>query len=371
MSVNVIVIGKTHHNTLGVIRALGESSEHYKCVLILYGEKESYLTKSVYVSQSFFLSSVDSIVDKLLSIATDKRQAIIAVTDEAIHHLDQKADLLLPYFCFFRSKEFGVLSYYMDKTNQDKIAKSVGFNVPLNYTPENITYPCILKPKTSFAGGKLVLICQNDDDYNKSINRYPTTSFQIQQYLTIDREIVLVGLSVNGEVLLPAFVSKHREIAGGTTYSTVHSIDELDSLLVQQSKDLILAIGYEGLFGIEFIQCDGKYWFIEVNLRCDATTYAVAVAGVNLPVAYVNATLTDGQIRIENSSIRSIDSMVEFRDVEFVLKGQLNLFKWLRQRAKCECKYYYNCFDRRPYREYMHVFRKRLMTRFWNRMSRK
>ena len=122
---------------------------------------------------------------------------------------------------------------------------------------------------------------------------------------------------------------------------------------------------------IEFIQCDGKYWFIEVNLRCDATTYAVAVAGVNLPVAYVNATLTDGQIRIENSSIRSIDSMVEFRDVEFVLKGQLNLFKWLRQRAKCECKYYYNCFDRRPYREYIHVFRKRLMTRFWNRMSRK
>lgn len=371
MSANVIVIGKTHHNTLGIIRALGESIEHYKCILILYGEKDSYLSRSIYVSQTIYLSSADSIVNKLLSIATAERQPIIAVTDEAVHHLDLNAEALLPFFFFFMSKEVGVLSYYMDKTNQDIIAKGVGFNVPLNYTSDNISYPCILKPKASIAGGKLVLICQNDDDYKNSIARYPTTSFQIQQYLNTSQEIVLVGLSINGEVFIPAYVRKLREIAGGTTYSTVHSINELDSLLVQRSRDLITVIGYEGLFGIEFIYSEEEFWFIEVNLRCDATTYAVAVAGVNLPEAYVKAKLKEDIHNIVNTSIRSIDSMVEFRDVEFVLKGRLNLLKWLRQCKKCECRYYYNHSDKRPYRESLRVFRKRLMTRFWNRLLRR
>lgn len=345
----VIVLGTTHHNTLGVIRALGESPQHYRCVLMLYGERQSYLSHSIYVSRTCFVESSEGIADALLNLATNEKQVIIAVTDEAVHQLDLNAERLSPYFHFFGTKEVGQLTRYMDKLEQDKTAESIGMYVPANYTPESIKYPCLLKPLASIAGGKRVLICNSKEDYDKYIAQYHSTTFQIQQYLSKNQEIVLVGLSINGEVHFPAYVLKHREIAGGTTYSTVHSINELDTIVVSKSKQLIENIGYEGLFGIEFIRCEDKYWFIEVNLRSDATCYAVAVAGVNLPEAYILAKQGESIRQVVTSPIQTIDAMVEFRDFEFVLRREIGMLDWLRQRRQCKCLYYYSQADPKPY----------------------
>lgn len=345
----VIVLGTTHHNTLGIIRALGESPQHYRCVLMLYGEHQSYLSHSIYVSWTCFVDSSEGIADALLNLATNKKQVIIAVTDEAVHQLDLNAERLSPHFHFFGTKEVGQLTRYMDKLEQDNTAESIGMNVPANYKPDNIGYPCLLKPLASIAGGKRVLICRSKEDYDNCIAQYPTTTFQIQQYLSKDQEIVLVGLSINGGVHIPAYVLKHREMAGGTTYSTVHSINELDAEVVSKSKELIAAIGYEGLFGIEFIRCENKYWFIEVNLRSDATCYAVAVAGVNLPEAYVMAKRGENIQQAVTSPVQTIDAMVEFRDFMFVLKRKIGLLDWLRQRNQCKCRYFYSQADPKPY----------------------
>ena len=134
----VIVLGTTHHNTLGIIRALGESPQHYCCVLMLYGEHQSYLSQSIYVSRTCFVESSDGIADALLNLATNEKQVIIAVTDEAVHQLDLNAERLSPYFHFFGTKEVGQLTRYMDKLEQDKTAESIGMNVPANYTPDSI-----------------------------------------------------------------------------------------------------------------------------------------------------------------------------------------------------------------------------------------
>ena len=363
----VIVLGTTHHNTLGIIRALGESPQHYRCVLMLYGEHQSYLSQSIYVSRTCFMESSEGIADALLNLATDEKQVIIAVTDEAVHQLDLNAERLLHYFHFFGTREVGQLTRYMDKLEQDKTAENIGMNVPANYTPDNIGYPCLLKPLASIAGGKRVLICKSKEDYDNYIAQYPTTTFQIQQYLSKEQEIVLVGLSINGVVHIPAYVLKHREIAGGTTYSTVHPIKEMDAEVVSKSKKLIEAIGYEGLFGIEFIRCENNYWFIEVNLRCDATSYAVAVAGVNLPEAYVMAKRGENIQQAVISPVQTIDAMVEFRDFEFVLKREVGLCKWFRQRNLCKCRYYYSPTDHGPYRINRKNLRKRIITGVTNR----
>ena len=89
---DIIVLGITHHNTLGVIRALGESPLHIRSVLILYGEKESYLTKSKYVKETIFVTEANGITDALLGVASDEKHIVIAVTDESVHQLDLNAD---------------------------------------------------------------------------------------------------------------------------------------------------------------------------------------------------------------------------------------------------------------------------------------
>lgn len=360
----IIVLGTTHHNTLGIIRSLGECPYHLQIVLVLYGESESYLTTSKYVKTHYFVKSSDEISNQLLALAKDEKQIVIATTDEAVHQLDMNANLLSPYFEFFGTEKQGDLTCYMDKKQQDETAVHVGLNVPENYTPDNIAFPCLLKPQASIAGGKRVLICENANDYKTNISQYPDTAFQIQQYLNKEQEIVLVGLSVNGSVYIPAYVLKHRERAGGTTYSTVHPINEMDSSLVAKSIELVKAIGYEGLFGIEFILCEGKYWFIEVNLRSDATCYAVTTAGVNLPLAYVLAKRGKDIQDLVSAPVCVIDSMVEFRDFEFVLRREIGLFSWLRQRNRCKCRYFYNQADCQPYR----VNRRKLWKRIANRV---
>ncbi len=346
---DIIVLGTTHHNTLGVIRALGESPLHLCSFLVLYGEKESYLTQSKYVSRCLFIENAEGITEALLSIATDEKKIIIAVTDEASHQLDINAEVLSPFFCFFKTTSQGNLSCYMDKIKQDSLAEQVGLNVPSNYDPDTVVFPCLLKPLASIAGGKRVIICYCLEDYSRAITEYPTTQFQIQQYLQREEEIVLVGLSVGGDVYIPAYVLKRRDLLGGTTYSTVYPISDVDEQVLARSKDLIRSIGYEGLFGIEYVICNEIYYFIEVNLRTDATCYAVAKAGVNLPVAYVLASQGENIDAIVNNPVRVLNAMVEFRDFEFVINKQVSLITWLEQRNKCKCLYYYSEYDRMPY----------------------
>lgn len=352
----IIVLGTTHHNTLGVIRALGESPLHLHCILILYGEKESYLSRSEYVKETIFVSEANGITDALLGVASVDKQIVIAVTDESVHQLDLNADRLSPFYYFFHTTTKGNLTRFMDKLEQDNAAEEVGLIVPANYTKEAVRFPCLLKPLASISGGKRVLICNNQNDYDAVNAKYPNTRFQIQQYVHKEQEIVLVGLSVDGMVHIPAYVLKHREISGGTTYSTVRPIAELEPTLIDKSMGLVKKIGYEGLFGIEYILSEGQYYFIEVNLRNDATCYAVAVAGVNLPLAYVLVKQGLDIQNIINAPIHFTNAMVEFRDFEFVLGRKIGLFKWLRQRKGCECKYFYSNEDKEPY-----TFNKRML----------
>ena len=352
----IIVLGTTHHNTLGVIRALGESQLHLHCILVLYGEKESYLSRSKYVKETIFVPEAEGITDTLLGISLEEKQIVIAVTDESVHQLDLNADRLSPFYYFFHTTTKGNLTRFMDKLEQDKTAEEVGLIVPANYTKDAVSYPCLLKPLASIAGGKQVLICNNQNDYEAVNAKYPDTRFQIQQYVHKEQEIVLVGMSVDGVVHIPAYVLKHREISGGTTYSTVRPITELEPTIIDKSKALVKKIGYEGLFGIEYILSKGKYYFIEVNLRNDATCYAVAVAGVNLPLAYVLAKQGEDLQSIVNAPIHVTNAMVEFRDFEFVLGRKMGLFKWLRQRKGCECKYFYSIEDKEPY-----IFNKKML----------
>ena len=165
-------------------------------------------------------------------------------------------------------------------------------------------------------------------------------------------------------VCLLVIIQKHREERGGTTYATVRSITELNQKVVDACRLLIKEIGYQGLWGIECIKQGDEYFFLELNMRNDATTYAMKVAGVNLP--YIYQQMVGGRANeLTNDSVRIINSMVEFNDFNFVLKRKVNLFRWIREYKGAECKYFHSGADSKPCmlmkNEYLKFLRKRIL----------
>ena len=101
---------------------------------------------------------------------------------------------------------------------------------------------------------------------------------------------------------------------------------------------------------MELIYAANKYYFVETNLRNDATTFAFSVAGVNLPLAYVKAKLGEDYHVEISKNLRQINSMVELTDITHVMKLHISLYRWFKDRSKCESLYFYDKEDMKPYR---------------------
>lgn len=350
-----IIIGTNHHNTLSMVRSFGEEGE--KVILYIYGAKKSYIASSIYVeSVSFFKSAPDSI-DAVSSYykQTGEKPVIIACSDEISSLMDKRYDELISKCYFFNAGEAGRITSFMDKQKQLELAKKCGFAVPnsVDVLPQNVNidkvkYPCFVKPKASIFGGKNIAVCTSKNELKSVLTKYnPRFHVLVQDYIRKEYEIVILGLSVSGKIFIPGFIQKHREAKGGTTYASVRDVSELDRKIVDACKQLINEVGYQGLWGIECIKQNEDYFFLELNMRNDATTYAMKVAGANLPLIYqqkVSGIYNEPPV----SSVRSINSMVEFNDFNFVLKRRVGLFKWIREYKGSECKYFHSCVDPKP-----------------------
>jgi predicted ATP-grasp superfamily ATP-dependent carboligase len=202
---------------------------------------------------------------------------------------------------------------------------------------------------------------QRDFDRN-----YPVL---VQQFIKGEYEVVIIGLTINGQSIIPGFAKKHRDYKGATTFSTIYPVSELPRSVVTSSEMLLSYIGYSGLWGIECIKMEEEFYFIELNLRNDATTYSMDVAGVNLPMAYYHACCDGEQIRQLTVKVKPLNSMVEFDDFNFVLKRTVSLTQWRRELKSCRCRYYYDNNDMAPYRmkrlEYVKFLFNRLFHQAW------
>ncbi len=363
----LVIIGSSHHNTYSMVRCFGESG--IKPDVILNGKSDSYILVSQYISDSYISSDAEDALNILQEKYSDA--VVIACTDSIASLMDLHYDELYPRFLFFNCGNSGALTHYMDKMVQTKIASVVGFKVPLSFEsipPEvvnmDLEFPCIVKPLESIHGGKNIQICHSRADLPETMMKFSSSErVLVQEFVEKEYEIVVVGLSFEDKITIPAYIHKHRDNKGGTTYSTVKPIKELSSSIVSSCKRLIEEMKYQGLFGIELLQKGNDFYFIEVNLRNDATTYAIAVAGCNLPLIYWNCC---NQVPDNNSNcfIKQINAMVEYEDFIFVLKRKVGIIKWLREYKQSECKYFQSVADPEPSqlkkKEYIKFLRKRI-----------
>lgn len=306
MKQKVVVIGHGYTSRLSIIRSVGMVGYDVDVVVICYGTPKSKRRPidcySKYVNRVLYSPSGNDEALVQLLLTTYKNCApkpiLVPESDFAVKTIDTHLYSLKDYFFIPSVKgEEGVVAMWMDKQKQKEQARAVGLNVAEctritltdgKYTiPTGIKYPCFPKPVD---GGKKGLgRCSNNEELDNALRRMAAIrdmDVMIEDFLDIDKEYALVGFSDGNNVVIPAILH-NEQMANGGHFGVAKKGKVLPMTgyepLIEIFKKLILSIGFVGLFDIDFLECQGKFYFDEINFRFGGSGYAVTKAGCNLP----------------------------------------------------------------------------------------
>ena len=371
MQSKVLVIGGDHQNTLGVVEALGQKGvcSH---VIILGHCLSSFVLKSKYVVEGWICQDENEVVSCIHSHfkGEGKKAVAIACCDDAANILDKNYELLQSLLVIPTVKEAGNLIAWTDKEKMTEAAKDLGITIPASWLvkdkviPEEIVFPCVIKPITSVNHGKKGFAkCENKEELQAVLNaKQGDEAVQIQQFIEKDFEFQFIGCSLScGEVvIIPG--RTHIETTTGFNNLVFLRYDKYDSSFenaVEDSKRFVKETGYSGLFSIEFLRGkDGKDYFLEMNFRNDGNGIAVTSSGTTLPyIWYLYASGEDYQAEIAKSTVKTTYMMPEFSFLMSVFNGDVSLKEWLEDKNKTTC--YLTRFkdDMEPWRAYIKPYR--------------
>ena len=182
---NAIVFGVNHHNTLGILRSLGEAGIRSDLILIVTDDSDPYVAKCRYIDNCVCVSNEQEGLDILrrwaLADSGDYRRVVFPTYDSVCEILDRYYDELVRYLhlpsC---QRKGGILSFYLDKEIMRKTAENVGFKTPQTYQldssrgidlPKDLEYPCMIKNMKSVIGGKDLTIYHDRETLLKRIRK--------------------------------------------------------------------------------------------------------------------------------------------------------------------------------------------------------
>lgn len=355
---NVVVIGGRHHNTLGVVRALGERG--FGVDLITIGcSKERYVSSSRYVTRHHALASVKELSSYLLyrkQANDDIKEVVISCADIVTEHLNQFKESLEGRYILPGCEQQGEMLHLSQKTTMIDMAAKRGIYAPKVWKlPEDknvVMFPCITKSYISSHGGKAdVKVIRKQQEFDSFLDACKDEIF-VQPYIEKKEEVQFIGCSLRGgeEVIIPGMTHILRSQPNTNTgFLEYGPIDSFYTETVERSKQYIKDCGYSGLFSIEFIRSkEDDIYFLEINFRNDGNAWCVTAAGVNLPVIWVKANMGIGY-EDEIREVKSIIVMPEFQDFKLVLQHKVKLFKWIKDVRRTDAFLDWNKKDKKPF----------------------
>lgn len=314
MRKKVVIIGHSYSSRLSLVRAVAQADCEVT-VVATTGKKEKKPEKPVdaysrYVSQVLYCNRKDetALISLLLEQCKDPDQKVVLIPDgdDIVATIDKYQEALRPWFYFpYIAKEPASMQYWMEKDNQKRLAREIGLNVTNGtvidildgqYTvPDTIHYPCFPKPLATMNGGKGGMRkCDDQMELEAALEyiaqkRNKTEKVLVEDYKEIDTEYALLGFSDGKEVIIPGvlrFMAVSKQNKGIALQGKVMPVNGFEVLL-EQFKQLVLQIGFVGVFDIDFYQSDGLFYFCELNLRYGGSGYAITKMGVNLPAMMV------------------------------------------------------------------------------------
>lgn len=363
--INAVVIGGLHHNTLGVIRSLGEDGIPKNNINVIIVEdginRKNYIAKSKYVLQGNirYVNEYNDIISQLIDLATDQRHRVIICCSDGtaeivISHKDE-----LEQMYYIPTTSYNV-TQLMNKDVQTRIAQEEGLNVPksmvlyANEMNDWNEFPCITKPIKSISGaGKNdIRISQNAEELKASLEETKAEYVQVQEFLPKDMEFQLIGCSINGgeKIIIPGYTRIVRQPKNTNTgYLEYLPIEKLESFNPHVIEKFIKKIGYSGLFSMEFIRDNkGNDYFLEINMRNDGNAYCVKSAGVNLPLIWCYYGTFGRMPDVDTSFSNSVWFIPDFYDVHIGIK-ECGFFRWIKQFISAESHSIFNIKDMKPF----------------------
>lgn len=360
-----IVIGGLHHNTLGVIRSLGENREmliNIKVLLVGVMDREkNIISESKYINKQnvYYVERDTKIPEWLVNNATNNemQRVVICCSDGSAEQVISNYDKLKEWYRL-PSVNFDI-SKLMSKITQDEIASECGFFVPKwevvkkgEKTNWNI-FPCITKPEKSVQGkGKGdIHIASSREELDVYLEEIEAEYVQIQEYLEKDFEYQLIGCSLNDgkDLIIPGYTKILRQPPNTNTGYLILSPIETFNYNAEVVERFLSTIGYNGLFSLEFIRNKkGKDYFLEINLRNDGNAYCVQTAGVNLPLIWFKYAIFGEVPDFKESISKPVFFIPDFIDMKSGIKKE-GLFGWIYQFVTAKSHSLFNLKDIRPF----------------------
>lgn len=359
----VIIVGDSFNNTLGLIRSLGEARADI--ALLLVGDDRLFISRSKYLKRAdvFLLKNLEECLSTIEQLYdSTKQQYIISSNDKAASYIDEREDILYPRFRTpMRGKRLGSI---MDKEKQCILAENCGFTVPKSFLyergedfPKQIPFPILLKPANSNEGQKSdIHICYSSDEIIDCLTKETNCrKYIVQEYIEKEYEINLIGVSTEKGVFVPGGIKKLRHyptIYSPCSYGKYMSC-EVFGIDISPVKTFIREVGFYGPFSVELIHREGINYFMEVNFRHDGLAYTATAAGANLLDMYIN----EGSIIHEVKDTFMMDLSTDFCHVK---DGNVSIGKWLSDFLRTGCQLNFNWKDPMP-----------TLCYYWNKISSK
>ncbi len=358
-----IIIGGNHHNTLGVIRALGYKGIR-SLVILVTNEEHPYVAYSKYIDKCVLLKTKEGIVPYLLSQAKSDhgKQVILSCADFVTSELDACLNELNEYYYLPTAKGQGICNHYMDKHCMTELAKEVGIAIPKSwivdtnerFNIQEISFPCIVKPLVSIYGSKSeIKVLKDSISLANYLSSYRGHRFIIQEFIDKDFEYQLIGCSLNhgDEIIIPGYSKCIRPCPGTNTgFLEYKSFDNFCCDLIS-CKKFIKTIGYQGLFSMEYLRDKkGRDYFMEINMRNDGNGICVTGAGVNLPYIWYQYCVGGDYKKEIANNIQDIFVMPEIDDFRcFVKTGKMSIIKWFKDVKKSSVFMEFDKRDIKPF----------------------
>lgn len=369
---DIIIFGRPGYNTLGLIRCLQRDGINFFLLIVQFNSLYATLL-SKGVNRYKIVKTEEEGIDFLLKMADSCKRVIIPTSDKVELLLDKNFDLLKENYFFPNAGTSGRVAFCMDKYVMLGYAKQNDIIIPYTCVyniddelPNNIVFPCLIKPKTSCNGSKAdIAICETRDELVCALRKSKVTqSFLIQEYVKKDYDILVIGcrLQSSGKVVYQGVFKKERwsEVGGDGSFGLIDAnvsnyvdVDKLTKFLVD--------LDYFGPFSLEFGCTNGKLYFFEINMRNDGTSHYFAKLGTNVALLWaLDALGMDvSSKKYYKGEMFFID---EIGDVVNVFTTKLKFKDWIRdfRRAKV-----YKYFDKSDILPFLFLFPRRFLKTIW------
>lgn len=370
----VILIGGSHHNGLGLVRSFGVNKISPYGVIVGENAEKSFVRASKYWAKTWAVADERQAIDLLLREFSneDEKPVIIPWSDGAAEEIDKSLNTLKEKFILPSiGGEEGRIVELMDKKNQVEFAKRYGIPMANSWEinlsdirlPDDIIYPCIIKPVISTEGKKKdIRKCDTRREalsYLEELKLKGYHRFLVQEFLKCNYEFEFCG-SINGNIRAYT-TSKDTRIwppVGGTNSFFECISDERITEVCVHLLDALQSENYSGCFDIEMFYSDKQIYLNEINWRNTGNSFFALGTNVHYAVVWYYSVIGKSipkHISLTCSDVKQC-AMNESTDLRQAVCGNITWKQWLNDRKKCQSFALWYRPDLKPtLLQYMHL----------------